>query len=49
MRRVEEGFGESIPTVVKHVYSPPLTISGDAHSGNATHLGALLKILTSSD
>jgi hypothetical protein len=49
MRRVEEGFGESIPAAVKHVYRPPLTIPGDARLGNATHLGVLLKTLTSTN
>jgi hypothetical protein len=46
MRRVEEGFGESIPAAVKRVYRAPLTIPGDATSGSATHLEALPKTLT---
>jgi hypothetical protein len=49
MRRVEEGFGESIPAAVKHVYSTPLTIPGDAPLGSTTHLDPLLKTLTSTD
>lgn len=48
MRRVEEGFGESIPAVVKHVYRGHLTIPGEVSLRIATHLGSLLKTLTSS-
>jgi hypothetical protein len=48
MRRVEEGFGESIPTVVKPVYSGPLTIPGEVSLRTATHLDSLPKMLTSS-
>jgi hypothetical protein len=49
MRRVEEGFGESIPAAVKHVYRAPLTIPGDAPLGSTTHLDPLLKTLTSAN
>jgi hypothetical protein len=38
MRRVEEGFGESIPAAVKHVYSAHLTIAGEVCLRIAPHL-----------
>lgn len=47
MRLVEEGFGESIPAVVIHVYSMGLTIPGEVSLRGATHLEQLPKTLTS--
>src|ERR1700739_2458748 len=47
MRRVEEGCGERIPTVVKRVYRGPLTIPGEVSLRIGTHLGLLPKMLTS--
>ncbi|WP_454808470.1 hypothetical protein, partial [Paraburkholderia fungorum] len=46
-RLVEEGFGESIPAVVIHVYSMGLTIPGEVSLRGATHLERLPKTLTS--
>jgi hypothetical protein len=46
MRRVEDGFGVSIPAAVKHVYSACLTVPGEVRSGIATHLRMLPKTLT---
>jgi hypothetical protein len=43
---VKEGFGESIPTAVIHVYSVDLTIAGEASLRDATHLRRLPKTLT---
>ncbi|ANB74834.1 hypothetical protein AYM40_20475 [Paraburkholderia phytofirmans OLGA172] len=47
MRLVEEGFGESIPAVVIHVYSMRLTVRGEVSLRGATHLEQLPKNLTS--
>ena len=47
MRLVEEGFGESIPAVVIHVYSVALTVPGEVSLRGATHLEQLPKTLTS--
>ncbi|WP_217361940.1 hypothetical protein, partial [Paraburkholderia agricolaris] len=46
-RLVEEGFGESIPAVVIHVYSMGLTVPGEVSLRGATHLEQLPKTLTS--
>jgi hypothetical protein len=47
MRRVEEGFGESIPAAVMRVYSAHLTIAGEVSPAIATHLHQIPKTLTS--
>jgi len=46
MRRVGEGFGESIPAVVIRVYSMGLTIRGEVSLRITTHLEPLPKTLT---
>jgi hypothetical protein len=47
MRLVEEGFGESIPAGVIHVYSVALTVPGEVSLRRTTHLEQLPKTLTS--
>jgi hypothetical protein len=47
MRRVEEGFGVSIPAVVMLVYSAHLTVAGEVRFLIETHLERLPNILTS--
>ncbi|GGC45785.1 hypothetical protein GCM10011400_36190 [Paraburkholderia caffeinilytica] len=47
MLLVEEGFGESIPAVVIHVYSMGLTVPGEVSLRSTTHLERFPKTLTS--